>query len=64
MADYRLFLLNAGDRIDRALILTCEDDEQAIAETALNSVTAKGAELWLGQRLVHRIAPSGKPDAN
>ena len=57
MPDYRFYLLNAGDRIDSAIALSCDDDEQAIAEMAINSVTADGAELWQGSRLVLRAAP-------
>ncbi len=57
MPDYRLYLLTAGDRIDRAIVLTCDDDEQAIAEMAISTVAADGAELWQGARLVRRVAP-------
>lgn len=57
MPDYRLYLLTAGDRIDRAIVLTCDDDEQAIAEMAIQTVAADGAELWQGARLVRRVAP-------
>lgn len=64
MPDYRVYLLTARDRIDRAIILTCDNDEQAIAEMALHSMTASGAELWLGQNLVHRIAPVGEDEKN
>jgi hypothetical protein len=59
MPVYRLYLLTAGDRIDRAMVLTCDDDEQAIAEMETHTVAAGGAELWLGERLVHRVAPAG-----
>jgi hypothetical protein len=62
MPDYRLYLLTAGDHIDRAIVLTCDDDEQAIAEMAINTVTADGAELWLGARLVLRVAPKPDPE--
>lgn len=60
MPDYRLFLLTAADRIDRAMILTCDDDEQAIAEMAVHCEQACGGELWLEQRIVNRIAPVPK----
>ncbi|MDP2116587.1 MAG: hypothetical protein Q8J71_04245 [Brevundimonas sp.] len=59
MLDYRLYLLTAGDRIARAIVLTCADDDQAIAEMETHTVAADGAELWLGERLVRRIAPMG-----
>lgn len=59
MQDYRLYLLTAGDRIERAIVLTCEDDDQAIAEMETHALMADGAELWLGERLVRRIAPMG-----
>lgn len=61
MPDYRLYLLTAGDRIDRAIVLTCEDDEQAIVEMALQTVAADGAELWQGSRRVLRIPPMESP---
>ena len=61
MPDYRLYLLTAGDRIDRAIALSCDGDEQAIAEMAINTVTADGAELWQGSRLVFRAAPKATP---
>jgi len=57
MPDYRLYLLTAGDRIDRAIVLTCDDDEQAIAEMASRAVAADGAELWQGSRRVLRVPP-------
>lgn len=59
MPDYRLYLLTAGDRIDRAIVLACDDDDQAMAEMETHTVAADGAELWLGERLVHRVAPAG-----
>ena len=57
MADYRLFLMTAGDRIDRAIALTCDDDDQAIAEMKLQTVAGNGAELWQLARMVSRLAP-------
>ena len=62
MADYRLYLLTAGDRIDRAIPLTCDDDDQAIAEMTLHTVTGIGAELWQLGRMVRRFAPVSKSD--
>lgn len=57
MADYRLYLLTAADRIDRAIVLTCHTDDQAMAHMAQHAGVAPGAELWLGTRLVHRVPP-------
>jgi len=56
--DYRLYLLNKKDRIDRALVLSCESEEQAITEMYDHVVGADGAELWHDKRLVKRIAPN------
>ena len=42
------------------MILTCDDDEQAIAEMAVHCEQACGGELWLEQRIVNRIAPVPK----
>lgn len=61
MIDYRLYLLTKGDRIDRHIILTCEDDEHALAEMGLHIVSAQGAELWRGSDLLRRVAPSPPP---
>ncbi len=61
MPDYRLYLLTAGDRIDRAIVLTCDDDDQAIAEMALQTKAADGAELWQGSRRVLRVPPTVSP---
>lgn len=59
MPEYRLYLLTAGDRIDRAIVLTCDDDDQATAEMETHAAMADGAELWLGERLVRRLPPMG-----
>jgi len=40
-------------------MLTCDDDSQAIAEMETHAPVADGAELWLEERLVRRIAPMG-----
>ena len=61
MPDYRVYLLNAQDRIEEALLLTCDDDEQAIAAMAIHTLDACGAELWLGQNRIYRVPPKGKP---
>lgn len=61
MADYRLYLLTAADRIDRAIILTCVGDDQALAEMAQHAAGSAGAELWLMDRLVHRSRPAATP---
>lgn len=60
MTDYRLYLLTAGDRIGRAIVLTCDDDDHAIVEMRLQTVAADGAELWQGSRMVHRVPPVPK----
>ena len=57
MPDYRLYILNKKDRIERAVLLSCDDEKHARAEMALHMVGADGAELWLEKQLVHRIAP-------
>lgn len=59
MPDYQLYLLTVSDHIDRTVLLTCDDDEQALAEMAINAVTAGGVELWQDQRLVRRVPPVG-----
>jgi hypothetical protein len=62
MTDYRLYLLTSGDRIDRHIALSCDDDEHAIAEMGLHIVAAEGAELWCGVQLVLRVAPVPPPN--
>lgn len=62
MPDYRLYLLTAGDRIAQALVMTCDDDAQAVEEMAIKTVSADGAELWQGSRLVLRTPPQAPPN--
>jgi len=54
VGDYRLFLLDAQDHVSRALVLECDDDEQAIAEAG-RSEHDGAMELWQGARVVKRF---------
>lgn len=64
MVDYRLYLLNSGNHIERAIALSCEDDPQAMAEMAQHARNAVGAELWQGRRMVHRSSPFPPPESS
>ena len=60
MPDYRLYLLTANQHMKRPIILTCDDDKQAIAKMT-DTVAVHGAELWEGPRLVLRTFPQAPP---
>lgn len=58
MPEYRLYFLNAADKILRAEDLDCGDDSAAVeAAHALDHAAA--IEIWSGRRLVARVDPSG-----
>jgi len=57
MATYRLYFLNAMDRIAGFLLMECEDDREAL-ERARDLLGGRPAgELWREARLVGRIEP-------
>ena len=60
MPEYRLYLLTADQHLKRPTVLTCDDDEKAIAEMT-STVAPHGAELWQGPRLVLRISSQAPP---
>ena len=59
MADYRLYFLNANNRIVRAEDLDCADDAAAVAAAqALDH--AASIEIWNRRRLVGRVDPADR----
>lgn len=57
MPHYRLYFLQPGNRVSKALDLYCQTDDEAI-EKALNLRDVQmSVELWQGIRLVRRIEP-------
>ena len=60
MADYRLYLLDGHGRIDRALPLVFDSDEQAV-ETVVAYPHLHGMELWQLERFVRRFDASPRP---
>ena len=56
MPEYRLYLLTADQHLKRPILMTCDDDEQAMARMA-DTVAVHGAELWEGPRLVLKTVP-------
>jgi hypothetical protein len=54
---YRLYLLDAANRIQRAVDLECEDDTQAIRQARAHT-HVRGKELWQGARRVMGCLPS------
>lgn len=56
MPHYRLYFLRADNRVDRAVDLDCESDEEAI-DKASELRGLEAMELWQGTRLVKRIEP-------
>jgi len=60
MADYRLYLLDAGGHIQSAIPLVRDTDEQAL-DAAAQCPNAHGAELWQQERRICTFGP--KPSA-
>jgi hypothetical protein len=59
---YRLYFLDAADRIRHAIDMECEDDATAIA-TAEPQADGRTMELWNRDRLVRRFArPPSTPE--
>ncbi len=54
MAEYRLYLLDRGGRIMRAVAFTCEDDEAAV-QMAESHCAGQPAELWQLGRFVRSL---------
>lgn len=54
MADYKLYFLDAHDRISRRVDLDCRDDEHAIQVVA-EDASSVAMELWQDRRLVKRF---------
>jgi hypothetical protein len=60
MRNYRLYLLTADHHMKPPIIVTCDDDEQAM-ERMGHTVAVHGAELWDGPRLVLRTSSQAPP---
>lgn len=55
MAYYRLYFLDAGDRIKTVVEFNCDSDDNALAD-ARRHVGGRSLELWNERRLVARFA--------
>ena len=55
MTDYRLYFVREG-HLDRYEVIPCPDDRTAIM-WADDLRGRREAELWCGNRLVHRFSP-------
>lgn len=53
MSDYRLYFLE-DDRIRHVVVLSCDTDEDAIAEVEKHP-DGRAKELWCGARVVKRF---------
>jgi hypothetical protein len=54
---YRIYRLNAADRIESAVDLDCESDADAVMEAARRLGKSAGVEVWYGaQRVRHMWA--------
>ena len=60
MKSYRIYCLNSGGQIARALDVQCQDDLAALAEGE-KSCTENDVEVWEGTRLVARVKKGGTP---
>jgi hypothetical protein len=58
---YRLYELDEGDHILKAISLEFSDDAQAVA-AAQSRAGPYGVELWEGSRRIGRIERSGRVD--
>ena len=56
MADYRLNFLNWSGRVRHEVVISCEDDEEAVAMVERHR-DGQAVEVWQGERLVRRFAP-------
>lgn len=65
MADYRIYLLDAAERIASASSVTCDDDQGAYvhARRILGGSASKEAEVWTGDRCVGRVEAALTPTA-
>jgi hypothetical protein len=60
MCEYRLYFLDAGGHIHRALELECGGDEEAVA-FARARADGMRLELWQRDRIVARLSPAEGP---
>ncbi len=59
MAQYRLYIVGANDRLQLAQALDCRHDAEAVAEAAKLLPAGQSAELWDAGRLVGRFSKLG-----
>jgi hypothetical protein len=57
---YRVFRLDTKDRVDQAVTIHSDDDEDAII-TARGMVSGRSLELWDRGRFVGRFDPEREP---
>ena len=55
---YRVFRLDAADRVDQTDVLQSQDDRDAIA-TVRGLVSSRSLELWDRGRFIGRFDPAG-----
>lgn len=59
LAQYRLYLVGEGDRLQPAAVLSSRDDAGAVAQAEDRLRRGQAAELWAGGRLVGRFSKLG-----
>jgi len=57
MPEYRLYFLDAAGHITRAKVMTCDNDQAAVAQTKIQAHD-HGLELWQQGRHVFSQGPS------
>lgn len=59
VAQYRLYLVGVGARLQPAEVLDSADDATAVAHAQRRLTPGQAAELWAGGRLVGRFSKLG-----
>jgi hypothetical protein len=59
MADYRIYLLDADNRVSSAVEAVCANRDEAF--TVARRVMGHGpAEIWQGRECIGKVAPGGE----
>jgi len=62
MTEYRAYTIGEDGHFAASRVFRCDNDADAIV-WAKQLIDKRALELWSGERLVHRLAPSEHKDA-